>query len=101
MKCPLLWCPISHTCLYISTSFFSGGSPEPFTLDQFTIDPFPILVQTGALVTIGAQVSLKEAINVGAKVSFNVVLNPDGLIPLTIPCVDLSEWGYEGNLGSW
>ena len=58
----------------ISIKFnLSDGSPEPFTLDLFGIAPFPIWVQTGALVTVTAQITLEEVIDVGAKVSFNIV----------------------------
>ena len=85
----------------ISIKFnLSDGSPEPFTLDLFGIAPFPIMVQTGALVTVAAQITL-EVIDVGAKVSFNIV--KEGLIPITIPCIDISDLGIEGvgSIGSW
>ena len=84
----------------VSTTLnFSGGSPEPFTLDLLSIDPFPILVQPGGLVTVAAQINLKEVIDVGAKVSFNIVM--EGLIPLPIPCLDLSDLGVDTSIGSW
>ena len=86
----------------ISIKFnLSDGSPEPFTLDLFGIAPFPIMVQTGALVTVAAQITLEEVIDVGAKVSFNIV--KEGLIPITIPCIDISDLGIEGvgSIGSW
>ena len=84
----------------VSTTLnFSGGSPEPFTLDLLSIDPFPILVQPGGLVTVAAQITLKEVIDVGAKVSFNIVM--EGLIPIPIPCLDLSDLGVDTSIGSW
>ena len=84
----------------ISIKFnLSDGSPEPFTLDLFGIAPFPIWVQTGALVTVAAQITLEEVIDVGAKVSFNIVM--EGLIPIPIPCLDLSDLGVDTSIGSW
>ena len=83
-----------------TTLIFSGGSPEPFTLDLLSIDPFPILVQPGGLVTVAAQITLEEVIDVGAKVSFNIV--KEGLIPITIPCFDIGDLGIGvGSIGSW
>ena len=51
------------------------------------------MVQPGGLVTVAAQITLKEVIDVGAKVSFNIVM--EGLIPIPIPCLDLSDLGVD------
>ena len=48
---------------------------------------------------MAAQITLKEVIDVGAKVSFNIVM--EGLIPLPIPCLDLSDLGVDTSIGSW
>ena len=48
---------------------------------------------------MAAQINLKEVIDVGAKVSFNIVM--EGLIPLQIPCLDLSDLGVDTSIGSW
>merc|ERR1719481_136315 len=66
---------------------FCSGSPEPFTFDLLSIDPFPIIVQNGALVTIAAQITLNQVMEVGAMVSLNLVL--EGFIPIKVPCLDL------------
>merc|ERR1712210_71070 len=66
---------------------FCDNSPEPFTFDLLSIEPFPIIVQNGALVTIAAQVTLSQVIEVGTKVSLSLVL--EGFIPIKIPCLDL------------
>ena len=75
--------------------FFADNSPEPFTFDLLSIEPFPIIVQNGALVTIAAQVTLSQVIEVGTKVSLSLVL--EGFIPIKIPCLDLDGV----NIGSW
>ena len=75
--------------------FFAGGSPEPFTFDLLSIDPFPIIVQNGALVTIAAQITLNQVMEVGTMVSLNLVL--EGFIPIKVPCLELDGV----NIGSW
>ena len=57
------------------------------------------MVQPGGLVTVASQITLKEVINVGAKVSFDIAM--EGLIALPIPCVDLSPLGVNVSIGSW
>ena len=81
--------------LFFIELFFAGSSPEPFTFDLLSIDPFPIIVQNGALVTIAAQVTLNQVMEVGTKVALSLVL--EGFIPIKVPCLDLNGV----NIGSW
>ena len=37
-------------------NFLPDGSPEPASLDKISIEPFPVIVQTGATVTLDSQV---------------------------------------------
>ena len=89
MDCPKLF---FLSCHWI---FFAGGSPEPFTFDLLSIDPFPIIVKNGALVTIAAQITLNQVMEVGAMVSLSLVL--EGFIPIKVPCLELDGV----NIGSW
>merc|ERR1712226_1793415 len=73
---------------------FCDGSPEPASIDNISVEPFPILAQNGASVTLAVQITLNEPLPEGASVSLDLVL--EGIIPIKIPCPDI-----EGvNLGS-
>ena len=64
------------------------------------MDPFPIQLHSGASLSILAQLTLNEVVPAGAKVSLN--LKKEGLIPLPIPCLELTnEEGELINVGSW
>ena len=75
--------------------FASDGSPEPASIDNISVEPFPILVQNGASVTLAVQITLNEPLPAGASVSLNLVL--EGIIPIKIPCLDIDGL----SLGSW
>merc|ERR1712198_164713 len=66
---------------------FCDGSPEPASIDNINVEPFPILVQNGASVTLAVQITLNEPLPAGASVSLNLVL--EGIIPIKIPCLDI------------
>merc|ERR1712226_1560610 len=57
-------------------------------------EPFPILAQNGASVTLAVQITLNEPLPEGASVSLDLVL--EGIIPIKIPCLDIEG----ANLGS-
>ena len=64
------------------------------------MNPFPIQLHSGASLSILAQLTLNEVVPAGAKVSLN--LKKEGLIPLPIPCLELTnEEGELINVGSW
>ena len=74
---------------------FCDGSPEPMTIDNLSVEPFPIIVANGASVTIAAQITLNEVVAAGAQVSLELTL--EGIIPIKIPCLEI-----EGlHIGSW
>merc|ERR1712107_74097 len=66
---------------------FCDGSPEPASIDNISVEPFPILAQNGASVTLAVQITLNEPLPEGASVSLNLVL--EGIIPIKIPCLDI------------
>merc|ERR1719381_129328 len=66
---------------------FCDGSPKPFTFDVMSVEPFPILVQNGAMLSIAIQITLNEEVPVGTQVALNMVL--EGIIPIKIPCLDI------------
>jgi len=73
---------------------FCSGAAQPGTIDTISVDPFPIQLHSGASLSILAQLTLNEVVPTGAKVSLN--LKKEGLIPLPIPCLELTN--EEGEL---
>merc|ERR1711990_491975 len=67
---------------------FCEGSPEPASIDNISVEPFPILIQNGATVTLNVQITLNEPLPAGASVALNLVL--EGIIPIKIPCLDIN-----------
>merc|ERR1712227_341811 len=65
---------------------FCPDSPEPGTIDNIDVQPFPISLVTGSSLTIAATLTLNEAVPTGATVSLD--LKKEGLIPLPIPCLE-------------
>merc|ERR550519_1122046 len=64
------------------------GDGRPGDIEMMDIDPLPIVVHSGATISIGFKVNLKEEIPVGTSIKLSVV--KEGLLPLPIPCVDLN-----------
>merc|ERR1719447_1922456 len=74
---------------------FCDGSTEPFTFDVMSVEPFPILVQNGAMLSIAIQITLNEEVPVGTQVALNMVL--EEIIHATINL----KSGEEELLGNW
>ena len=74
--------------MFCNQIFVADGSPQPFTFDVMSVDPFPILVQNGAMISIAIQISLSEEVPVGTQVALNLVL--EGIIPIKIPCLEIA-----------
>jgi len=74
---------------------FCDGSPEPATLDKISVEPFPVIVQTGATVTLESQVTLNKEMVVGSRLS--IVATREGIIPIKIPCLDIFEGTFLGS----
>merc|ERR1712168_342997 len=41
---------------------FCEGSPEPASIDNISVEPFPILIQNGATVTLNVQITLNPGV---------------------------------------
>ena len=81
--------------MFSNPPFASEGSPEPASIDNISVEPFPILIQNGATVTLNVQITLNEPLPAGASVALDLVL--EGIIPIKIPCLDINGI----SLGSW
>merc|ERR1712215_427851 len=66
---------------------FCSGSPEPMEINKLTAEPFPIELVTGHSVTMAFQATIKEEMPAGSKIKVKLV--KEGIIPITIPCLDM------------
>jgi len=76
------------------------GDGRPISIDQASVEPFPIVVHAGATITLAVTITVLEEIPVGSKIKLNIV--KEGLIPFPIPCLDLNgtpigSCEYEGD----
>ena len=78
---------------------FSDGSPDPFTIYEFEIEPFPVLIANGAMIEYSLQIGLNEELPVGSIVTLTIV--KPGIIPIKFPCIDLETDNGIIHVGSW
>jgi hypothetical protein len=74
---------------------FCEGANQPFTIDEVVLEPYPIVIETGAIIHLAIGVTLLEPIPVGSTVSVKVIRI--GLFDIPLPCVDLENIHF----GSW
>merc|ERR1711936_504947 len=75
---------------------FCDGSPEPASIDNISVEPFPILVQNGASVTLAVQITLNEPLPEGASVSLKGTLCIHQVELVVEPCPGLCDGGGVG-----
>ena len=57
----LLWWDICVVYIMkLNCTLLPDGSPEPATLDKISIEPFPVIIQTGATITLDSQVGPQQ-----------------------------------------
>merc|ERR1712234_9228 len=66
---------------------FCDGSAEPASIDNASVEPFPIVVATDETITLSVQITLNEVVPAGAQVSLKI--KKEGLIPVPIPCLEI------------
>merc|ERR1711872_552928 len=66
---------------------FCDGSAEPGSIDNASVEPFPIVLATGETITLSVQLTLNEPIPVGAQVSLKI--KKEGLIDVPFPCLEI------------
>ena len=74
---------------------FCAGAPEPFSIDEVVLEPYPVEVHSGATIHLAIGITLNEAIPVGSRASLKIV--KDLLIDLPLPCIPIGDI----HLGSW
>ena len=79
---------------------FTGGSPEPFTIYEFAVSPYPVLYANGSIVEFSLQIGLNEELPVGSTVQLTVsVVNPSyPSHPDILNCVEVVPGTF---IGSW
>merc|ERR1712240_333905 len=63
------------------------GSNDPLDLNTLSIEPYPIVVATGAEINLQLLITLNEPVPEGATVSLKIVKK--GVIDLPIPCLEI------------
>jgi hypothetical protein len=74
---------------------FCECSNQPFTIDEVVLEPYPIVIETGAIIHLAIGVTLNEPIPVGSTVSVKVIRI--GLFDIPLPCVEFENIHF----GSW
>ncbi len=74
---------------------FCAGAPEPFSIDEVVVEPYPVVVQTGATLHLAIGITLMDPIPVGATATLKII--KDGFIDIPLPCIDIGEV----SVGSW
>jgi hypothetical protein len=74
---------------------FCEGSFEPFSFDEFVLEPYPLVVQSGATIHLAIGITLNFPIPVGSTTHLKLVRT--GLIDIPLPCLELEDI----SIGSW
>jgi hypothetical protein len=74
---------------------YCPGSPEPFSFDEFVLEPDPVIVQDGATIHLAIGITLNEPIPAGSTTTLKIVR--DDLTDVPMPCYDIVDIF----VGSW
>merc|ERR1712066_506351 len=74
--------------------FCEGADTSVGTIDNVSVEPFPVEVKTGATITISASLTLSAVVPQGSTVSLKIV--KEGIVDLPIPCLEIEGM----NIGS-
>ena len=74
---------------------FCEGAAQPFTIDEVVLEPYPVVVESGASIHLAIGITLNEPIPVGSTATLKIV--KDGLIDIPLPCIAIGDI----HLGSW
>jgi hypothetical protein len=74
---------------------FCEGSYEPFSIDEFVLEPYPLVVQSGATIRLVIGITLNLPIPVGSTTDLKIVKT--GLFDIPMPCISIGDFVF----GSW
>merc|ERR1712106_1071699 len=69
--------------------FCDGANQDVLSLDNISVEPFPLVIATGESLTLSVAVTLNEPVPVGATVDLKI--KNEGLIPIPIPCIPIGD----------
>jgi len=69
--------------------FCDGANQDVLSLDNISVEPFPLVIATGESLTLSVAVTLNEPVPVGATVDLKI--KKEGLIPIPIPCIPIDD----------
>merc|ERR1712013_486785 len=67
----------------LEVGFCDGANSDVLSLDNISVEPFPLVIATGETITLNVQITLNEPIPAGATVSLKI--KREGLIPSPYP----------------
>merc|ERR1739847_191822 len=73
----------------LEVGFCDGANSDVLSLDNISVEPFPLVIATGETITLNVQITLNEPIPAGATVSLKI--KREGLIPIPIPCLPIGD----------
>merc|ERR1712154_87843 len=73
----------------LEVGFCDGANQDVLSLDNISVEPFPLVIATGADITLNVQITLNEPVPAGATVSLKI--HREGLIPIPIPCLPIGD----------
>merc|ERR1711920_64597 len=73
----------------LEVGFCDGANSDVLSLDNISVEPFPLVIATGADITLNVQITLNEPVPAGATVSLKI--HREGLIPIPIPCLPIGD----------
>jgi hypothetical protein len=74
---------------------FCEGASQPFSIDEFVLEPYPVVLHTGAPLHVVLGITLFEPIPVGSTATLKVI--KDGFLDIPIPCILFGDI----HIGSW
>merc|ERR1712215_411043 len=79
----------------LEVGFCDGANSDVLSLDNISVEPFPLVIATGADITLNVQITLNEPIPAGATVSLKI--KREGLIPIPIGDISIGSCDYDGD----
>jgi hypothetical protein len=74
---------------------FCEGASQPFSIDEFVLEPYPVVLHSNATIHVAIGINLFEAIPVGSSATLKVI--KDGIIDIPVPCFPFGDM----HIGSW
>eukprot|EP00091_Calanus_sinicus_P017817 TRINITY_DN3869_c0_g1_i1.p2 TRINITY_DN3869_c0_g1~~TRINITY_DN3869_c0_g1_i1.p2 ORF type:complete len:169 (-),score=59.35 TRINITY_DN3869_c0_g1_i1:137-643(-) len=73
----------------LEVGFCDGANQDVLSLDNISVEPFPLVIATGADITLNVQITLNEPVPAGATIDLKI--KREGLIPIPIPCLAIED----------